>query len=180
MAWDLCRHVQIMWRASLRLLLSSPQTPEFASCLFFLFLFSLFGYTRARDLSLTVSSITSRLPGCHGCVQRRKPLDFRLEHRGSFSNPLSSFLTNTFLARFCLSASLWFFPSLAVPPPLLLADSLPSPREDGGWPRVPRLRNQCGGLFRQPGKFLLLHLSKSPLHLSNRVWDWRSWPDWAC
>lgn len=117
MAWDLCRHVQIMWRTSLRMLLSSPQTPEFASCLF-LFLFSLFGYTRARDLSLTVSSITSRLPGCHGCVQRRKPLDFRLEHRGSFSNPLSSFLTNTFLARSCLSASLWFFPSLAVPPRL--------------------------------------------------------------
>lgn len=41
MAWDLCRHVQIMWRTSLRMLLSSPQTPGFASCLFFISFFPL-------------------------------------------------------------------------------------------------------------------------------------------
>lgn len=86
-------------------------------------------------------------------------------------------VSHSFLS-FCLALIL----SLArgFPPLPSLPDSLPSPCEDGGLPRVPRLRNQRGGLFRQPGKFLLLHLSKSPLHLSNRVWDWRSWPDWAC
>lgn len=43
------------------------------------------------DLSLTASSITSLLPGCHGCVQRHKPLDIRLEHWGSFFFPISLF-----------------------------------------------------------------------------------------
>lgn len=48
MPWDLCRHVQIMWRASLRMLLSSPQTPEFASCLFFISFLSLWLHAGKR------------------------------------------------------------------------------------------------------------------------------------
>lgn len=48
MAWDLCRHVQIMWRASLRMLLSSPQTPEFASCFFFISFLSLWLHAGKR------------------------------------------------------------------------------------------------------------------------------------
>lgn len=47
-----------------------------------------------------------------------------------------------------------------------------------GWPLVSRFRNQCGGLFRQAGT-LLLHLTNSPVHLSNRVWDWKSPVNWT-
>lgn len=66
----------------------SPALDEASASCFFFF-FSLHGHTWAGDLSLTESSITSPLAGCHGSAQRHKPLDIRLEHRASFSIPLS-------------------------------------------------------------------------------------------
>lgn len=83
-----------------------------------------------------------------------------------------------FLTSYCLALLLSLAPTLL--PPSVFSYSL----SGDGVTRVSRLRNQCGGLFRQPGKcsvsfFFLLHLSNSPLHLSIRVWDCRSPPHWA-
>lgn len=76
--------------------------------------------------------------------------------------------------------SLCFFLSLL----LSSHSSLSSPSLFGdGVTQVSRLRNEYGGFVQTTGKmfhfsFLLLHLSNSPLHLSIRVWDCRSLPDW--
>lgn len=130
------------------------------------------GHTWAGDLSLTEGSITSPLPGCHACARRHEPLDIRLKHRGPslhFSPSLSIFSITARPVSVVQSCSVSFscFDSPLTPPSCL-------PLFRDRVTRASRLRNQRGGLFRQPGKcsisfFLLLHLSNSPLHLSIRV-----------
>lgn len=74
-----------------------------------------FGHTWAGDLSLTESSITSPLPGCHSCAQRHKPMNIRLEHRALFPFPFLHFhflFSQSLFTCFCLSVFLYFFLSL--------------------------------------------------------------------
>lgn len=116
---------------------------------------------------------------CHGSAQRHKPLDISLEHRGSFSIPLSLFITISFsfLNHFSRSASFSLCDSLPTPP-FFSSLSLWRRGDPGVSSQEPvrRVVQTTGKMFHF--FFLLLHLSNSPLHLSIRVWDCRSPPDW--
>lgn len=142
--------------------LSSQQAPGLASC-FLSWLHMGMRFELDRELN---HISTPRI--CHGFAQRHKPLDIRLERRGSFSIPLS-----------CLSPSLSLF-STTLRAPLLSLSLLLSSYSSSFYPslfgdgvtQVSRLRNECGGLFRQPGKcsissffyfIRVTHLCTSPL-----------------
>lgn len=139
-----------------------------------------FSHTWAGELSLTKSSITSPL-SCP-CVEAQI-VGYHIKTQWIFLH--SPLFTSHHLFHFSQSmlAPLLFF-SLALF--LFLAQTLFSLSLLGN--RVTPAsspQNQCGGLFRQPGKcsisffFLLPRLSNSPLHLSIRVWDCKTLPDWA-
>lgn len=91
-------------------------------------------------------------------IRKRGPFSFLTIPAPNQPVSVSPPRTDTFFRSNSLSTSSYFLPKDEVTP-------------------VSRLRDQCWGLFRQPGEFLLLHLANSPLAPSNRVWDWRV--DWT-